>query len=167
MPSAPPHRPAAAAIAGEDFAGLERAEQLIVWTLRAMAVGHGECPALQRMFGVAFGAGADEAFLGFFVAVRTLGWCGRRKLRVHVPGCMAISPDERAILGLFAEAQASLADGDETGVRQRLAGLVDSRAAEAVLLSLQTVAGALEAQGYALPRPQAMAPARPGGRLLH
>ncbi len=135
-----------------DFAHLTRSEQLIVWTLRTVAVGHGECPTVRQMFRLSFGASADDAFLGFFVAVRTLGWCGRRKLRLHVPGCMAVSPDERTILALFAEAQASLAEGDETAIRIRLAELVDSGAAEAVLLSLQTVAGALEAYGYALPR---------------
>jgi hypothetical protein len=168
MPSAPLHPPLPGVALAEDFAGLERAEQLIVWTLRTIAVGHGECAALRRMFCLAFGSGADDAFLGFFVAVRTLGWCGQRKLRLHVPGCLAVSPDERTILALFAETQASLIDGDETGVRQRLAQLVDSRATEAVLLSLQAVASALEASGYVLPRPQAVTPTRSGApRLLH
>ncbi|MGC1302114.1 MAG: hypothetical protein WA840_07055 [Caulobacteraceae bacterium] len=169
MPSAPLHIQPTGAAPADDFSGLERTEQLIVWTLRAIAIGHGECPTLRRMFGLTFGAGADDAFLGFFVTVRTLGWCGRRKLRLHVPGCMAVSPDERIILALFAEAQASLADGDESGVRARLAYLLDSRATEAVLLSLQTVASTLEASGCALPRPQPiMAAERPGAtRLLH
>jgi hypothetical protein len=153
----------------EDFARLTRAEQLIVWTLRTIAVGHGECPMVRRLFRHSFGANADDAFLGFFIAVRTLGWCGRRKLRLHVPGCMAVSPDERAIVALFAEAQASLTVGDETEVRAHLARLVDSGAAEAVLLSLQTVAGALEACGYTLPRPRTFTVSNPADapRLLH
>jgi hypothetical protein len=154
----------------DDFTRLTRPEQLIIWTLRTVAVGHGECPMVRRMFGHSFGAGADDAFMGFFIAVRTLGWCGRRKLRLHVPGCMAVSPDEREIVALFAEAQASLTEGDETEVRARLAHLVDSGAAEAVLLSLQTVAGALEACGYTLPRPRTFIVANPTGappRLLH
>jgi hypothetical protein len=166
MPSAPQPPPLSGVALAEDFAGLERAEQLIIWTLRTIAVGHGECAGLRRMF--AFGAGADDALLGFFITVRTLGWYGQRKLRLHVPGRLAVSPDERTILALFAETQASLIDGDETGVRQRPAQLADSRATEAVLLSLQAVASALEAGGYVLPRPQAVTPTRSGSpRLLH
>lgn len=155
--------------AADDFARLTRAEQLIVWTLRTVAVGHGECPMVRRIFRQSFGAAADDAFLSFFIAVRTLGWCGRRKLRLHVPGCMAVSPDELAIVALFAEAQASLTVGDETEVRASLAHLVDSGAAEAVLLSLQTVAGALEACGYTLPRSRTFTVSSPASapRLLH
>jgi len=169
MPSARLSAPIAAPNPADDFAQLARTEQLILWTLRSIAVGHGECATLRQMFAMTFGQGADDAFLGFFVTVRTLGWCGQRKLRLHVPGCMAVSPDERAILALFAEAQASLSDGDETGVRAHLSRLVDSRATEAMLLSLQTVASALEVGGHTLPRPRNVtAPGHSGAaRLLH
>jgi hypothetical protein len=162
-----PHARIVAEIAppDEDFARLERAEQLIVWTLRAIAIGHGDCPTLRRMFALTFGPEADDAFLGFFVTVRTLGWCGRRKLSLHAPGCMRVSADERAILALFTQTQAAMADGDETEVRLSLARLLDSGATEPVLLSLQAVAGALEVNGYTLPRPRPAPATRP--RVLH
>jgi hypothetical protein len=78
---------------------------------------------------------------------------------------MRVSADERAILSLFTQAQAAMADGDETDVRLSLAHLVDRGATEAVLLSLQAVAGALEVNGYTLPRPAPGPTAGP--RVLH
>ncbi len=145
------------------FQGLERGGQLTLWSLRAIALGHAECPALRRALQVALGSSAEEAFTSLFVAVRTLGWCARRRLRLHVPGCERVSEDERALLALFAAAQQALVDGDEREVRRRLETLVEPSVTEVLLMTLQTVTSALEVNGYALrvqPRPS-------GSRCLH
>jgi hypothetical protein len=133
-----------------DFASLARPEQLVVWSVRAIALGHADCPGLSRMFGLSLGHGAEDALLGFMVVVRTLGWCGRRRLRLHAPGCMHVSDDEHELLALFAAAQASLVNGDEDDLRNRLAALAEPGAHEALTLSLQAAAGALEVGGYRL-----------------
>ena len=148
------------------FRGLMRGEQLMLWSLRAVALGHSECPALRRAFHVALGSTAEEAFVALFVAVRTLGWCARGKLRLHVPGCDGVSGDERRLLGLFAGAQHALTDGDEGPVRRRLDAMIEPRLAEGLLSILQTVASALEVNGYSLPlRPDAVE--LPTPRVLH
>ena len=145
------------------FHGLARGEQLTLWSLRAIALGHAECPALQRALQVALGSVAEEAFTSLFVAVRTLGWCARRRLRLHVPGCDCVSDDERRLLALFAAAQHALVDGDERDVRRQLDALIDPPLTEGLLMTLQTVASALEVNGFT--SPPASAP--PGRRRLH
>ncbi len=51
---------------------LARGEQLMLWSLRAVALGHADCPALQRSLEVVLGSSAEEAFTSLVVAVRTL-----------------------------------------------------------------------------------------------
>ncbi len=148
-------RPDCAIVVGETpsrFHALQRGEQLTLWSVRAIALGHSECPMLRRTLDGALGQGADEAFAALFTAVRLLGWCARRRFRLHPPGCDGVSEDEAAILALFAEAQAALADGDEAAVRARLAGWVEPRLLDSLLLTVQAVAGSLELHGYTLPR---------------
>jgi hypothetical protein len=147
------------------FRSLARAEQLTLWSLRAIALGHAECPALRRALHVALGSSAEEAFTSLFVAVRTLGWCARRRLRLHVPGCDGVSDDERRLLALFAAAQHALADGDEGEVRRQLDALVEPPLTEGFLMTLQTVASALEVNGYTLPTHEE--PVGPDRRRLH
>ena len=130
---------------------LARGEQLMLWSLRAIALGHSDCPALRRTLEVALGSSAEEAFGALFVAVRTLGWCARRRLRLHVAGCDRVSGDERELLRLFAAAQQALLDGDEQEVRRRLRTLVEPPMTQGLLMTLQTVTSALEVNGYALP----------------
>ena len=133
------------------FRDLARGEQLMVWSLRAIALGHADCPALQRALQVALGSSAEEAFTALFVAVRTLGWCARRRLRLHVPGCDRVSEDERGLLALFSAAQTALVNGDEGEVRSRLEALIETSATAGLLMTLQTVTSALEVNGYSLP----------------
>ena len=164
MPLMPPRRP----FMEDDLSRLDRGAQLVVCGLRAIAMGHGDCPALARMFALAFGSGADEAFMGLMVVVRTLGGHSQVRLRVHVPGCLRVSPDERAVLSLLAEAQAALTEGDDAAVRGRLSDMLDPGGVELVLAGLQAVAGTLEVNGYTLTR--AGRPRQPGrlaGRTLH
>jgi hypothetical protein len=149
------------------FHALQRSEQLTLWCVRAIALGHAECPVLRRALDGALGASAEEAFAALFTAVRTLGWCARRRFRLHAPGCDGVSEDEAALLALFAEAQAALAGGDERAVRARLQDWVEPRLLEGLLITVQAVAGALEVNGYTLPCRDAGPALRPRGETLH
>ena len=148
------------------FARLERGEQLMLWSVRAIALGHAESPALQRVLQVSLGSAAQETFAAVFVAVRTLGWCARRRLRLHLPGCDGVSEDEIWLLELFGEAQQALVWGDERAVRRRLGEVVDAPTAEGLLMTLQAATSALEVNGYPLGGP-AHRPAAPPGRQWH
>ena len=132
------------------FRQLARGEQLMLWGFRAIALGHTDCPALRRTLHGALGLAAEEAFAGLFVAVRMLGWCSRRRLGLHAPGCDGVSADERLLLELFAEAQQALIDGDEDEVRHRLGTLVDEQLVDSLLITLQSAACLLEVNGYDL-----------------
>jgi hypothetical protein len=132
------------------FAALGRGEQLIVWSLRAIALGHAECPALRRAYEVALGSSAEEAFTALFLAVRTLGLGATRKLRLHAPGCDCVSADERALVSLLASAQQALGEGDERALRAQMGELVAAPLQTTFLENLQAVASALEVNGYHL-----------------
>jgi hypothetical protein len=150
------------------FHRLQRSEQLTLWCVRAIALGHAECPSLHRALDVALGSSAEEAFAALFTAVRTLGWCARRRFRLHAPGCDGVSEDEEALLALFSEAQAALSRGDERAVRARLQDWVEPRLLEGLLMTVQAVAGALEVNGYALPdRTEAARTLCSAGAVLH
>ena len=139
-------------------------EQLTLWSVRAIALGHAECPTLQRAFHVVLGSAAEEAFTALFLAVRTLGWCARRRLRLHAPGCENVSADERLLLELFAAARQAGVDGDEAWVRRRLHDLIEPRLMEGLLMALQEATSALEVNGYPM---EAEAPGPRDRRRLH
>lgn len=61
---------------------------------------------LRAMFGQACGPLADQALTALFVLVKQLGWRGRRRLKLHAPGCAKITGDEMLLLAAFASAQA-------------------------------------------------------------
>ncbi len=132
------------------FRELARGEQLTLWSLRAIALGQTDCPTLQRALQVALGSSAEEVFTSLFVSVRTLGWCARRRLRLHAPGCERVSADEQSLLALFAAAQHALVSGDERHMRERLEMLIQPPMIEGLSMMLQTVTSALEVNGYPL-----------------
>ena len=143
---------------------LSRPEHLLVWALRAIAVGHDDCPLLGQTFERACGPLGDQAFGAYCIVVKTIGMIGRRRLRVHVPGCPCVSLDEKAIVGVIAAAQQSLAQGDETLLRLRLQFLVEAAPAESLIFAAQAVARIMDAGGCHLPTAVAPRPAWPGGR---
>ena len=131
---------------------LWRGEQLILWSLRALALGHAEHPVLHDRLQAVLGASAAEMLGALFVAARLLGGAAARPLRLHAPGCDRVSEDERRLLDLFAEAQQALFDGDERRVRASLSRIVEPRLLEGLLMVLQAVTAPLEVGGYELPR---------------
>jgi hypothetical protein len=157
---------------GEDrppgFHGLQRGEQLTLWCVRIIALGHAQSPSLRRALAVALGSSAEETFAALFTVVRTLGGCARRRFRLHAPGCDGVSEDERALLALFAEAQAGLCHGDDRSLRARLQDWVEPRLLDGLVTTVQAVAGALEVNGYSLPcREVPAGPMRAAAETLH
>jgi hypothetical protein len=99
-----------------DLRDLLHAEHMLIWTLRAIAVGQGDCPLLRREFVGLCGPVADETFGALHLFVRLLGFRGARPLVLAPPGCPSISRDEQQFLSVFAAA----ADAVETGRDARL-----------------------------------------------
>ncbi len=130
---------------------LSRPEHLLVWALRAIAVGHGDCAVVARTFAHACGEMGAEALQSYVVLVKYIGMTGRRRLRVHVPGCACVSLDETAIVGVVAAAQHSLRDGDDALLKMRLRFLLETEPKEVFLFAAQAVATILDACGHALP----------------
>ncbi len=64
---------------------------------------------------------ADDALNTLFVLVKQIAFKSRRRLRVHAPGCSAISGDELLFLGAIAAAQTEEAEEPERS-RSRLIG---------------------------------------------
>lgn len=146
----------------ETLEDLSRPEHLLVWALRALAVGHGDCPLVGRTFDKACGARGGQALTAYLALVRYIGLTGRRRLQVHVPGCPCVSTDEKAIVGVVAAAQDSLAGAGEDLLKMRLRFLVEGEPHPAFILAAQTVAQALKLNGQRLPlRLHEDAPAAP------
>ncbi len=136
-----------------DLRDLERGEHLVLFGFRSMALGHGDCPALRGAFCGLLGGDADDALCSLYAFVRVVGWRGVRRVRLHMPGCCALSPDEQALIGVVAAAQMSLFDGGEALLRERLRELLGTAADdEACLMAAQTIAAALACNGLTLPQ---------------
>jgi hypothetical protein len=135
----------------EDIRDLRRPEHLLVWTLRAIAVGHADCPAVRQAFASACGDAGDQARMGFFLLVRQIGMAGRRRLRLHMPGCVCLSADERAIVAVVAAAQDALRTGQDERLRAHLRWLVEGEPPQTFLNVARSVAEALQATGHRLP----------------
>jgi hypothetical protein len=130
---------------------LDPAEHLLVWGLRTIAVGHGDCAVLSRTFASRCGALGAPALQAYFTLVQLIGASARRRLRVHVPGCLCVSVDETAVVGIVAAAQDAVRGGDDSLLRMRLGFLARTEAADAIRHTAQALARALAAAGQALP----------------
>ena len=130
---------------------LSRPEHLLVWALRAIAVGHGDCAVVARTFAHACGEMGAEALQSYVVLVQYIGMTGRRRLRVHVPGCPCVSADETSVVGVVAAAQHSLREGDDALLKMRLRFLLETEPKEIFLFAAQAVATVLDACGHTLP----------------
>ena len=133
------------------LADLTRPEHLLIWALRAIAVGNGDCPLVARTFDKACGRLGGQAMHAYFALVKYIGMTGRRRLRVHTPGCPCVSVDETAIVGVVAAAQSDAPDGGESLLKMRLRFLVEGEPHEAFLSAARAVAQAFKVAGLKLP----------------
>ncbi len=148
---------------------LDPAEHLLVWSLRAMATGHGDCPALGQTFERLCGPLGQAALQAHFILVRMLGMSARRQMRVHTPGCPCVGVDETAVVGLVAAAQQALRDSDDGLLRLRLGFLVGRGSTDTVRSAAMGLAQVLSLSGRKLPvrmdDPVVGEPGRP--RVVH
>ena len=135
----------------DDVRDLRRPEHLLVWALRAIAVGHADCPAVRQAFNAACGSAGDMARMGYFLLVRQIGVTGKRRLKLHMPGCICLSPDERSIVAVVAAAQDAIRANDDTRLRAHLRWLTEGEPPQTFLNVAREVAGALQDSGHRLP----------------
>ena len=60
---------------------LDSGERLLVWSLRAMAVGHGDCPLMEQTFGRLCGPMGPAVLQAHFILMKLIGMTSRRPLR--------------------------------------------------------------------------------------
>lgn len=137
--------------AADDIRDLKRGEHLVLFGFRLMALGHGDCPALRGAYCGLLGDDGDAALCSLLAFTRVIGWAGRRKVRLHTPGCCNLSEDERAVIAVVAAAQASLFEAGDAGLRDRFQALLGGPADEACLMAAQAIAAALTCHGLPLP----------------
>jgi len=135
----------------EDIRDLRRPEHLLVWALRVIAVGRADCHAVRQAFVSACGQAGDKARMGYFLLVRQIGMTGKRRLQLHMPGCVCLSPDERAIVAVVAAAQDAIRTGHDERLRAHLRWLVEGEPPETFLNVAREVAGAFQDNGLRLP----------------
>jgi hypothetical protein len=135
----------------ETVQDLARAEHLLVWAMRAIALGQEDCPVVVRTFQRACGAGGDQTLQAYTIFVKYLAMAARRRLQVHVPGCLCVGPDEAATVALIAAGQRSLRDRDETELRIALADNTALRADEPLVQVVRRIARLLAVNGLTLP----------------
>jgi hypothetical protein len=140
---------------------LDPTEHMLLWSFRAMAIGRGDCPMLRAVFQEACGPLADQALTALFVLVKQLGWRGRRGLRLHAPGCRAISGDEMLVLAAFSAAQEAQAGGDGWRLTERLSRLMGAAPEASMEASAKMVGYLLALNGRRLPSRNAEVDARP------
>lgn len=129
---------------------LSRAEHMLVWALRAICIGHEDCPMLAQTFSRICGESGMQILAAYHAVVMTIGVTARRKLTVHVPGCACVSADEQAMVSVISAAQRSLA-GDEAVLRAEIGRLIGEEPSEHLVFAVQVVARALHACGHPLP----------------
>lgn len=103
------------------FLSLFRGERLLVGAIRRLALGTG-CPGAVAQFEFVCGWTGQEACRTLEVFLQQLALHGRRRLTVSRPGDPAVTRDERAMLDVFAFAQAEAYDAMDA----RLSDLLDA-----------------------------------------
>ena len=135
---------------GEGLEDLGRLEQMLVWALRTIAIGHGDCPALRQTFERACGEMGERALQAYIILIKYVGIAGRRRLQVQIPGSRYVSADEARFLGVLAVAQRTLHGHDEAQLKARLNRLLGDEARPVFLAAAQVVAQALNLGGHVL-----------------
>lgn len=155
----------------ESLEDLSRPEHLLVWALRAIGVGRGDCPLLAQTFTRALGPRGPEVFGAYLVLVKSIALTSRRRLAVHVPGCPCLGADELAVLGIVAAAQDEPHAAHASLLQMRLRFLIAGEPKDVILRAARIVAHALEMKGHILPlRAEAPSPPTetwPGLRVVH
>lgn len=135
-----------------DLRDLERVEHMLVWAARAIAAGQASSPAVQEVFNGACGPHGAHVLNAYFALVKLVGVSRGDPLRVHVPGCLAVSDDELELVATVAAAQHDF----RHGAKSRRLEMVLERFIEGVpraglLSAARAVAHGLTIYGHLLP----------------
>jgi hypothetical protein len=151
----------AAPAAPHSLAALSYGEHFLIWVLRRIASGRGNCPLMAREFVDACGAAAGEARAAYGWFLEELARAGRRHLQLGIPGWPALTLDERLVLAVFAAAQA----GELARLRAHLAWLFKGESSASLETAAGVVAAALARNGHRLPLPAVPVPVATGEAL--
>lgn len=97
-------------VSGLRLPGLGYAARFALWSFRALAAGHNRCPVLVKGYENTFGQEAEQTYLVLEELVFNLAKCGRRRIRIGLPGCLGVAVDELSIIGALHAAQTEQAD---------------------------------------------------------
>lgn len=89
---------------------------------RGLAFNRTECRCLDRFYANVFGPHGDAVLSDIRKLVRTLGWAGRRKVRLAQPGCVRITHDEVSLLSALNAAQTEQYDLQVAHMRWLMGG---------------------------------------------
>jgi hypothetical protein len=154
----------------ETLESLTRPEHLLVWAMRAIALGREDCPVVVKMFHRVCSARGQEVLQAYGVFVKYVAMTSQRRLQVHAPGCPCVGGDEQAVVQVLAAAQRSIAAEDGRSLEERLSALTGRRADESLMMVARAIGALLLSCGLVIPtRPAAdPAAARPAeARRLH
>ena len=143
-----------------DLRDLERAEHMLVWAARAIAAGQASSPAVQQVFNGACGPHGAHVLNAYFALVKLVGISRGEPLRLHAPGCLGVSDDERELVAAVAAAQFDLRRGPKSQrLEMVLERLIDGSPRAGVLSAARAVAHGLVIYGHLLPTREAPPPA--------
>ena len=129
---------------------LSHGEHLVIFGLRAMATGQMDCPVVRRAFEALLAGNADRTLGDLLVFVRLLALAATRRLRVHAPGCCALSGDEVLMLSAIGAAQTEPAADGAHGLRAALGRLCDAPPSTGLALATVNLAETLTRGGVDL-----------------
>jgi len=151
-------------------AELDDLDRAVLWAMRSVAVGRGDCPSLRRTFHDLYGPAADQILCGLLVLVRLLSARASQGLRLHMPGSSAISGDELRILAALAAVQEEGLAAGRVAVNRGLAQLLGGRPDAGLAAAIRYVAKLLSDGGRRLTAGRLATCERGGsepGRTLH
>ena len=104
-----------APFAPADAPNFREVEHLLVWAWRRIAADRDSCPLIMARFAHSYGEDGPELFLTLCAFVDAFTFASRRPFVFGVPGCTAITSDERQTLALLAAVQAGRDAMHESG----------------------------------------------------
>lgn len=135
-----------------DLRDLERAEHMLVWAARAIAAGQASSPPVQEVFNGACGPHGAHVLNAYFALVKLVGVSRGDPLKVHAPGCLAVSDDELELVAAVAAAQHDFRLGPKSRrLEMALERFIEGIPRAGLLSAARAVAHGMAIYGHLLP----------------